>query len=182
MPTTLVLTLIGPDRPGLVEALSRTIAAHEGNWLESRMARMAGKFTGILRVHVPAPQVDALTVALKALAAGGLRVSVDTGDDQPAAVAPAPDARTMHLELLGQDRPGIVRQIAAALASRGVNVEELATQCLSAPMTGETLFKCTARLEIPASVTTAELHDALEKIADELMVDLTLGENATAQS
>ena len=50
----LVLTLIGPDRPGLVEAVAQPIAANGGNWLESRMAHLGGKFAGILRVDVPA--------------------------------------------------------------------------------------------------------------------------------
>jgi len=49
---SLVLTVIGPDRPGLVESLSQAIAQQEGNWLESRMARMAGQFAGILRVNI----------------------------------------------------------------------------------------------------------------------------------
>ncbi len=44
----LVLTLIGPDRPGLVEAVAEPIAAHGGNWLESRMAHLAGQFAGIV--------------------------------------------------------------------------------------------------------------------------------------
>ena len=52
METYLVLTVIGDDRPGLVEALAETIAAHEGNWLESRMSHLAGKFAGLLRVSV----------------------------------------------------------------------------------------------------------------------------------
>ena len=51
--TDLVLTLIGSDRPGLVEAVAEVIAGHGGNWLESRMAHLAGKFAGILRVEIP---------------------------------------------------------------------------------------------------------------------------------
>ena len=57
--TDLVLTLIGPDRPGLVESLAKRVTAHGGNWVESRMAHLAGQFAGILRVEVPPENVAA---------------------------------------------------------------------------------------------------------------------------
>jgi glycine cleavage system regulatory protein len=50
---SLVLTVIGADRPGLVETLAQTIAEHGASWLESRMAHLAGHFVGLLRVSVP---------------------------------------------------------------------------------------------------------------------------------
>ena len=81
------------------------------------------------------------------------------------------------LELLGQDRPGIVREVSHALASRGVNVEELDTACSSAPMSGETLFRARARLRLPADVPEEELRETLEKLADELMVDVAFDES-----
>jgi glycine cleavage system regulatory protein len=76
MPTSLVLTVLGEDRPGLVEALSHIIAAHEGNWLESRMAHLAGQFAGILRASVPEGNATALLTALQGLAEHGLQVVV----------------------------------------------------------------------------------------------------------
>src|SRR5512142_2859395 len=119
----LVLTLIGPDRPGLVEAVAEPIAAHGGNWLESRMAHLAGQFAGILRVEVPDANAAALAAALRALETQGLRLTLETG---PGAAAPA--ARpTRVVELVGLDRPGIVREISRVLAERGVNIEELVT-------------------------------------------------------
>ena len=75
--TDLVLTLIGPDRPGLVESVAEVIAGHGGNWLESRMAHLTGKFAGILRVEIPTDRVAALTAALAALQERGLRVIAD---------------------------------------------------------------------------------------------------------
>jgi glycine cleavage system regulatory protein len=169
LPTSLVLTVIGPDRPGLVEALAHTIASHEANWLESRMAHLAGQFAGLLRVAVAPERADALARALGELE--GLRVAVQaTEQESPGA------ARALTLELLGQDRPGIVRDVSRALASRGVNVEELETSCASAPMSGEVLFRARARLRLPADVGAEELRAALEKIAHELMVELALEE------
>jgi len=169
--TSLVLTVIGPDRPGLVEALSRTVAAHGANWLESRMAHLGGQFVGLLRVAVSAERADALADALRALDGHGLRVTVATAD------APSDgEGRTISLELVGQDRPGIVRDVSRELAALGVNVEELETACTSAPMSGESLFRATARLRLPAELGADTLRSVLEKIADELMVDVALEE------
>ena len=172
MKTSLVLTLLGPDRPGLVEAVSRTISAHGGNWLESRMSRLSGKFAGILRVDVPDAQRDALTVALLALESNGLKCLVEPSADEPG----GGDDRVLSLDLVGQDRPGIVREISQTLASRSVNVDELVTDCSSAPMSGETLFHARARLRVPPAVDVEELRASLERIGSDLMVEIKLAE------
>jgi glycine cleavage system regulatory protein len=175
MPASLVLTVIGPDRPGLVEALSETVAAHDANWLESRMARLGGHFAGLLRVQADPRRTEALTAALARLEGEGLRILLELETRAPETTAEAP----LVLELLGQDRPGIVRDVSHALASLGVNVEELETSCEPAPMSGETLFRARARLRKPPTLSDEALREALEPIANELMVDLSLGEKST---
>lgn len=169
----LVLTLIGPDRPGLVESVAQTVAAGGGNWLESRMAHLAGQFAGILRVEVPTEKADDLVSAIRRLEDRGLRLVV-----QPAAVAPGPGAesRSLELELVGQDRPGIVKEISQLLASKGVNVESLETARVSAAMSAELLFSATAHVRVPNAVSVAELRGALERLAQDLMVEIRLAE------
>jgi glycine cleavage system regulatory protein len=168
--TPLVMTIIGRDRPGLVEMVADLVARHGGNWLESKMSRLGGHFAGILRIHVPAENEKALTDALRQLAGHGLTVVAHTDTS----AATTGETASALLEIVGQDRPGIVRQISRALALHGVNVEELQTECVSAPMSGETLFKAQARLFIPASCAVASLRKELEKIAQDLMADVSL--------
>src|SRR5436190_18090811 len=146
MQKLLVMTVIGTDRPGLVESVAACVAEHEGNWLESSMSRLGGQFAGILRVEVPAEREGALVTALEGLAAKGLHVVVHS-DQSPLAFK---GARVSMLEVVGHDRPGIVRQISHTLAVEGVNVEELQTERSSAAMSGESLFKARARLSIPS--------------------------------
>lgn len=162
------MTVIGVDRPGLVELVANLVARHGGNWLESRMSRLGGQFAGILRVQVPAEQEATLSSALKELGNKGLSVVIlpDTAG-VPAALA---DLRV--LEIVGQDRPGIMQQITRALAHHGVNVEELETECVSAAMSGETLFKAKATVLVPASANLGALKSELEKIAADLIVDV----------
>lgn len=169
------MTVIGRDRTGLVESLASIIANHDGNWLESRMCRVGGEFAGILRVHVPAKKKTALVKALKGLQTKGLKVVVQADQAKPASSG----GKAAMLDIIGHDRPGIVREITRALSGHGVNVEELSTGCVSAPMSGETLFKARATLMIPQTCNLAALRAVLEKIAGELMVDVSFGELKT---
>ena len=192
--TDLVLTLIGLDRPGLVEAVALVVTQHGGNWLESRMIHLGGRFAGILRVEVPPAERVALSRALESLAATGLRVVADVVAASPAeAPAPAGGAapvgagpgRIMNLELIGLDRPGLVREISQLLAEHGVNVEELTTGRTSAPMSGEMLFRAEARVKVPAGVEAHRLRTRLERLASDLTVEIRLadeppGEGAAA--
>ncbi len=168
---SLVVTVIGKDRPGLVESVSAVVEEHGGSWVESRMSRLAGEFAGILRVSVPAAQADALSGALETLRAGGLRVLVERGFEET-----AEEGHLIVLELVGSDRPGIVHKISEALAARGVNVDELNTECEGAPWSGGTLFKAMARLRAPKGLDLDQLRESLEAIAADLMVDISIGE------
>lgn len=175
MQIPLVMTVIGRDRPGIVETVARLVAEHDGNWLESRMCRLGGEFAGILRVQLPSASQARLASALEGLRTQGLTVVVAADRAVP---LPASD-RLAAIEFVGQDRPGIVRQISAALASQGVNVEELITECSSAPMSGESLFKARATLHLPESCDLAALRAELERIGADLLVDITLEPLAT---
>ena len=175
---TLVLSVIGDDRAGLVDALAGPIAEHGGNWDRSHMARLAGKFAGIVVVTVGDEHVDALTSAFEAVQAQGLldvRVAIaaiDTAAAEHGVDAAVPSGVTLQLHLIGQDRPGIISEVARALAHRNVSIDELQTSTSSAPMSAEQLFEATATLRLPHDVDRAHLQSDLEDIANELMVDL----------
>ena len=166
------MTVIGKDRPGLVETVARLVAEHGGNWLESRMCRLGGEFAGILRVHIAEEHQAALQAALRELGPQGLAVQVQV--DRGEAVVPL--QRLARLEIVGQDRPGIVQQISGALAMHGVNVEDFSSKCTSAPMSGEMLFHANITMRIPANCQLADLRREVEKLANDLMVDADLAE------
>jgi len=170
MRTSLVVTLIGNDKPGLVEQLSDRILANGANWEESRMARLAGKFAGLLRVSVEADRAEALAASLRTVA--GLTVIVEPSLQ---GVPEAGAAQAIRLEVVGNDHPGIVRDISRALARHQVNIEDLETDVTSAPMSGEPLFHARALLRVPPGTPLERLREVLEALAGELMVDLTLG-------
>lgn len=168
--TSVVMTLVGPDRPGLVEKVSDVIQEHDGNWLESRMAHLAGQFAGIVRIDVADGRIEALTKQLQALSDQQLTIvtATDTSGPQPPLSSP------MTVQVVGNDRPGIVKRITAVLSSHDVNVEELTTECMDAPHSGGSIFQATARLRIPEGMSIELLQDELERIATDLMIDISL--------
>jgi glycine cleavage system regulatory protein len=168
----LVMTLMGKDHTGLVESLARMIADHGGNWLESRMCRLGGEFAGILSASVPEDQVQTLSTSLQKLHAKGLTIVIHHDETASAPL----QTKTATLNLVGHDRPGIIYQLSAALANQNINVEELETECSSAPMSGEMIFKASARLQIPEGCAISGLRKELEDIGSELMVDISFTE------
>lgn len=167
---SLVMSFIAPDRPGLVGLLSTTIADHKGNWQESAMSRLGGQFAGILIIQVPAAERQPLIDALHKLESQGLSISIE--DSEGTAHDAADQAVT--LELVGHDKPGIVRDISRTLAGMQINVHRMQTALTSGSMSGEQLFTARAEIQVPATTSLEQLQDRLEAIAADLMVDITL--------
>ena len=170
MSVSLVLTVIGDDRPGLVEQLATAISQHQGNWLESSMSNLSGKFAGIVCVSVPEIHLEALTAAMASLP--GLRITFEVSRS-PAAQA---GNRRLKLSLVGHDRIGIVREVSQVLARHALNVEDLNTYTASAPMSAGVLFHATAELTASSTLDVSELTRDLENLSNDLMVDITLDE------
>lgn len=164
---SLIVTLIGPDQPGLVGKVSALVRQHDGNWLESRMAHLAGQFAGIVRIDVDESMAPPLLQALKNLKTAGLQVVAELDSTAPA----SPEGKLWNLNVVGNDRPGIVREVTEALVKHAVNVEELSTTCEEAPQSGGMLFKAEARVTVPATASLDQLQSDLEAIATDLMID-----------
>ncbi|MCA9085887.1 MAG: ACT domain-containing protein [Planctomycetaceae bacterium] len=165
---SIIVTLIGPDRPGLVECVSDVVERHGGNWLESRMAHLAGQFAGIVQVDAPANQVEDLTQALKALSGQGLQV-IATVDSS--SVSDPKESELWSINVVGNDRPGIIRKVCQVLSSHDVNVEELSSECTEAPLGGGQIFRADAVVRLPEGLSVELLQDELERIATDLMID-----------
>lgn len=171
MATSLVLTILGDDKPGFVEVLAKAVTANGANWLESRMTHLAGKFAGIVHIESPDQQVDTVLTALNALSAEDLQIVVE----RSGGVSAAGKYLERILELTGSDHPGIVHDFTRVLASRKISIEELTTDTDSASMAGGKVFRATAVVHIPESVDLADLQNDLEELANDLMVDISLG-------
>lgn len=169
MKSYLVMTVLGTDRPGLVRSLSDTVAEQGGNWLESRMARLAGQFAGIIRIECEADRADSLVEKLQAADTGLTILAVKEEPEETSA-----SRRLVTVDVLGNDRPGIVRELSSAIVSAGGNIEELTTGLESAPMSGHPMFRAKGVVSIPEETETTTLTDAIEKLGADLTVDLSI--------
>lgn len=172
---SLVLTVVGDDRVGLVGALAERIAAHGGNWERSELAELAGSFAGIVLVSVPGARVDELTAAVGGLD-GMLRITTHRPDAANDAVTAAgDDPAPLRITVLGNDRPGIVRQLSATIAAHASSIDSLRSRTMEAPMAGGVLFEATVDVRVPDPAAASALIEALEQLAGEIQVDVALG-------
>ncbi|WMP16597.1 glycine cleavage system protein R [Thiothrix lacustris] len=168
MQSSLVLTVLGSDRAGLVKSIAEAVKAHQGNWQESRMVHLAGQFAGLAHVTLPEEQLTGLKQALQALQNNGLQILVTHSEvSVPRTITP------LTLELLGLDRPGIIHDITRQLAALNVNIEELESEQRAAPMSSEMLFYANLRLGLPDGVTADDVRGVFEAMPDPLTVDIT---------
>ena len=172
MTTSITFTFIATDKPGLIEKLSNTVSEHGGNWLESRMSQLGGYFTGITRVQISSAQRQSLITALESLSSNDIDITIqaDKADDKTAKY------KQLTLNLLGIDRPGILRELTGALTALDINVCEMNTNISSAAMSAEPLFAATAQIQVPESVDLKLLTEKLDHVANELTVDINLDE------
>ncbi|HNV10973.1 MAG TPA: ACT domain-containing protein [Propionibacteriaceae bacterium] len=166
----LILTIVGADRAGLVATLADVISAHGGNWEDSRLAELDGTFAGVVVVAVPEVSVDGFTAALGDLD-GLMTVTAHPGVEAPE-VSEA--LHELTLTVLGNDRPGIVREVSAALSRHGVSIDQMTTDTRDAPMSGGSLFEAEVVARVPPQADLAALRADLERLATEIQVDISV--------
>ncbi|PZR30948.1 glycine cleavage system protein R [Caulobacter segnis] len=167
--TTLILSVVGSDRPGLTQALASAVLSAGGNWLESHLSQLGGLYVGSVLVELEAGQEEALRAAVSAVDAHGLEVRI-----APTVAAPVATGELLQLGVVGQDRPGIVHQVTGVLSDLGANIESFGSRLSIEPHQGAPLFHLDARLRLPPGVSAGAVQDALEAISGEIMVDIAL--------
>ena len=170
--TSLIVTLVGPDRHGIVSQLSERAQRFGANWAASRLTRLAGEFAGTVHLEVPNEHVDALVTSLRDLSSSGLQVVVarSTSASVPATL------RAVELELVGEDRIGIVSKLTGILAERGISIENLHTEILRSGISGKQTFRIGAHLLLPAALSVNALRRELGALAHEMTLDIALDE------
>lgn len=174
MQTTLVITVLATDRPGIVNALSEILVAHKANWIDSRMANLADKFAGLVQISVPTDELDNLKGKLQALRDADNKLHI-VMEEAVTVLEPLPRSK-LSLELVGADRPGIIDDITGVLSSLGVNINELVTEQREASMSAELLFYAKLTLGLPENVSDDDVRNSLEALSDQLMVDLVFAD------
>ncbi|MEE9333650.1 MAG: ACT domain-containing protein [Granulosicoccaceae bacterium] len=174
MNKTLIITILATDRPGIVRTISEVLVAHNANWVDSRMANLADKFAGLVRISVATDQLHKLKDTMQALhdADNQLHILMEDADEDGATET----KNKLSLELIGADRPGIIDDVTGVLVKLRVNIKELESEQREASMSSEMLFWAKLQLGLPAGVSNDDVQDALESLSDQLMVDINIDE------
>lgn len=167
--TTLILTVAGADRPGLVSTVADLVDAHGGNWETSSLAELAGTFAGVIQLTVPDERAEELERALHELD-GLLTITVRTADGPH----PHEGDRTVSVTVLGDDRPGIVREISGVLSSHALSIRSMTTETRDAAMAGGRLFESAVTATVPASADLDALRADIERLTHDLQVDISV--------
>ena len=174
MVESIVFTVMAGDRPGLVETISEVVTRHSGNWVDSSMAHLGGEFAGIICAEIPTPNVSRFIKDLVAL--GDQDIEVHVRKDSKPELESEGDQATF--EVTGADHPGIVHEISRVFARLGVNIEALQTEVYSASMSGNQMFRARVRILLPPSLELEDITSALEEIANDIMVDISVSDHA----
>ncbi len=173
-----VITAVGKNRTGLVDALSGVVAQHGGNWERSSLAELAGTFAGVVLVRVPTASVDGLLADLDQIEAEGLlRLEVESTDGTAESAADVSPPRVrFRVEVTGQDHPGIVHDITHALAERRIGIETFTSEVVPAPLGGQ-MFTAVLILHSDSVLEADELQEFVEEVASDLIVDVDVAQD-----
>lgn len=164
----MILTASGHDRVGLVGEITELIVRFDGNVEASRMVRLRGDFAMIVFVTAPESKIEELRAALADVHFSKFDVHTRLSE---VVEADDSDFSRCAITVLGADHMGIVHQVARYLAEQGINVENMTTEVVAAPMSGSPLFTMSAVALVPPQLDVSDLREALEFIGDETGVD-----------
>jgi len=168
MKKDLVLSFITDDRPGLIEEISAVIERHSGNWMESRLSQLSGKFAGILHISMPEEHIPALETELQRLSDAAYSWLLE----HTQATTNNSICHSLTIDLVGNDRPGIVHDVSERLLAMGLNIEDMHSRFEDAPMSSEILFRATIRISAEVEIDEEQLEQQLESLTNELMIEI----------
>lgn len=162
---SLVISIMGKDKPGLVDSLAKCVYKHQGNWQGSSFAHMAGMFTGFVEVHVSDDEKQNLINALDGISDLSVQSVAVTGETDS-------NTTTLTVNVMGNDKAGIVQELTSVLHQFNLNILTFASHCESAPNWGSLIFKAKAEIGVPEDFDDGALQEALEALANDLVVDI----------
>jgi glycine cleavage system transcriptional repressor len=169
----LIVTAMGPDRPGIVGELTAHLHAAGANLLDSRMVNLRGEFAMMILLEAAGEAAQRLAHDLGSIGESmHLRITVTPQD--PATPQRPIGGMRYKLKTYSMDQPGIVARLSSVLRSLGVNIEELSARQESAPFAGTPLFQTEMRLTVPPTVPLGQLRAQLEAVGNELNCDVDL--------
>ncbi|HWB54151.1 MAG TPA: ACT domain-containing protein [Tepidisphaeraceae bacterium] len=170
----LIITAVGPDRPGIVGELTGHLHSAGANLLDSRMINLRGQFSMLILLEAPQQNLNDLTKQLTELAKR-MNLRIETfAQPERSSTRSAPHGLTYRLKTYSLDQPGIVARLTHVLRNHGVNIEELSARQESAAFDGGAIFLTEMKLTVPVGLALGKLRSELESVGAELNCDIDL--------
>ena len=168
--TSIVLTLTGKDRIGIVEEVTKLLLDLGGNVETSRMARLGGEFAILMLASMPGEQLASLARNIGQLTSQGYKIT--TSQTAQIYAETHPEGLLHQVEIHGADHEGIVHGIAHYLSQRNINIESMDTGTTRAPVSGTPLFTMSALVAVPESLRNEDWEGELKQVADHLNMEI----------
>ncbi|MCC7205357.1 MAG: hypothetical protein IT441_09780 [Phycisphaeraceae bacterium] len=174
MKHSLVLTAVGPDRPGLVDELTGFLLRRGANLADSRMVNLRGQFAVIMLVELSGESgiIESLQTDLPGVSQK-IGLTVTLVPQEGSRGGPLPGV-PFSLKVTAMDQPGIVHRVTHLLHQHGANVEDLTTELEEGAYTGTPLFTMHLRMTVPSKLPVRQLRQDLTTLCDELNCDFDL--------
>ena len=175
MLTNIICTFISTDRIGLIDDVASCISICGGNWLESNMSKLSGQFAGIVSISVPIDKKENLIKELNKLNKNDILIhlseDIPIKDNMPEHIMAD---NNINISVIGNDRPGIIQSISHALNIYEVNIHNMQTTLVSAPMSAEKLFNAELMIERKTPSDIEKLKEIFAKISEDLSINIDL--------
>jgi glycine cleavage system transcriptional repressor len=175
MTLELVVTAVGPDRPGIASDFTGHVHASGANLADTRMANLRGQFALIALVQGTYEALEDVKRRMKESAPRmGLAIEFHAPAPKEGAGSGQRDGVPFRLKTYSMDQPGIVHRFTSYLREQHINVEELETRLESAPFMGSPVFTMEIVMLVPKTVSVKELRRELEELGDKLNCDVDI--------
>ena len=171
MTQLIVLSVIGTDRAGIVQEITKVILDCGGNIEESRMTALGAEFAMLLLVSGNWHTLTKLESGLDKLTEdGSLTINLKkTGEP-----ASRKDCMPYGVDVVCLDHPGVVFGLADFFAERDIEIAELATRQYAAAHTGAPMVAVQMNINIPGSMNLSQLRDEFMEYCDHENLDAIL--------
>src|SRR4051812_43467891 len=167
----LIITAVGPDRPGIVGELTGHLHSAGGNIIDSRMVNLRGEFAMMILLECSQTDSHKMTRDLPAV---GTNIGLTLTVTPQISTAKVSEGLRYRMKTYSMDQPGIVARLTNLLRAHGVNIEELSAWQESAAFAGTAIFMTEMHVTVPPQVPLRKLRTDLEALCNELNCDVDL--------
>jgi glycine cleavage system regulatory protein len=164
MKSMFIMSVMGPDNPGTMKSVAEVTREIGGEWLRSKVMRLDGQLTALMKVAVDAEKTDLLQSELRRQFAD-LQISYSPVTDPREGAT-----KSITLVVDCQDRPGLTKELSRVLANLDLVVENMECNRVHISSIGQAAFTARVSLSVPENMEGETVADEIEALAEDMRV------------